>query len=58
MLTMPGCMHGQSWLVPRTLANFFPTTWIHRLFPDYWKLTQEKNSQGGNESSAADNTLF
>ena len=57
MVAMSGFMKYENWLVPRTVANFYPLCWIDRLFPDYATWKQEQNHPNGDHTKASFNVL-
>ena len=58
VLAMSDFNNSQSWLVLRTLANYFPMPWTHCLFPDYHKWTQEQKCEDGEKTKAVVSMLF
>ena len=57
MLAMSGFVNYESWLVPRTFANFYPLCWIDRLFPDHATWKQEQKHPNGDHTKASFNVL-
>ena len=58
MLAMSGFMNHESWLVPRTFANFYPLCWIDRLFPNYAVWKQQHKHPNGDHTKASFNMLY